>query len=106
CWSAHFKLDSQAAPQGVGDCRAVRSQDGHIRHQGYVGVQGTAVLRQKRLQVGAADLLFALEDALYVDGQPAERAQVDFDGLDVDEKLSFVVGRAPAVEVVTAHGWL
>ena len=54
------------------------------------------------VEVGGADLLFALEDDLHVHRQAAVLLQVRLDGLEVHEHLALVVGRAARVDLAVA----
>jgi hypothetical protein len=100
----HFQLDAEGTAQGFGHCRAAGPQHRHIGHDGGIGPPGVLVVGDEIAQVGAADLLFAFEDALHIDGKRAGAAQPAFERLDVGEHLSLVVGGATAVEAVAAQG--
>ena len=80
---------------GVGDDHHGAGQAGPLR-------------LQQRLEVGAADLLLALDDDLHVDRHlagavPAEEAA---DGLEVAEDLALVVAGAPAEQPAGPQGGL
>lgn len=55
------------------------------------------------LEVRAADLFLALEQAFHVDRQPGVRSQQALDGFDVSEHLAFVVARTASVQAALTH---
>ncbi len=61
------------------------------------------IVGNEGVQVLAADLFFPLKDKLDVNGQPSLGSQISFYGLDVDEELALVIGRAAGVDEVVAH---
>ena len=64
------------------------------------------LLGDERLEVLAADFLFAFDEELHLQRQLAARLDPGFDALDVREHLAFVVGRAAGVDVAVADGRL
>ncbi|MEJ7666445.1 MAG: hypothetical protein WKG07_46485 [Hymenobacter sp.] len=55
------------------------------------------------VEVGAADLLFALDQELHVDRQVAVLLQMRLNRLEVHEDLALVVGRAARVDLAVAN---
>ena len=52
---------------------------------------------------GAAELLLAFKDELYIDRQRADRLEQRLDGFHMNEGLSFVVRGAAGIEILTPH---
>ena len=71
-----------------------------------VGGEEPSVPLQEGLEAGRADLLFALDEELEVQGQPARGLEPGARGGDVGDEGALVVHRPPAVEAAVALGRL
>jgi hypothetical protein len=74
-----------------------------VGHHRDIGRQPPPVPRQERQEVGAANLLFPLEQALDIDRQFAASAQVALQRLDVGEQLALVITDAASVQCPVPH---
>src|SRR6185437_13537914 len=92
-------LPVRESTEGVTDGRNAAVEHGAIRDHDEVGAQTLPLGVDQRRQVFAADLFFAFDDELQVDRQATDRLKVGLRRLQVNVRLSLVVGRATGVEV-------
>ncbi len=104
--ATHVDLVVREAAQPVADRWHAPVEHRRIGNDHHVGRQLLFVTADVVVEVGAADLLLALEHDLDVDRQAARLLQVRFDGLEVHEDLALVVRGAARVDLAVADGGL
>ena len=101
----HLHIDQAAQPDAQGG-KALRVKL-RIGDQRDVGLELGRIFRDELADGRAADLFFAFDQELEIDGQLARvHGAQRFGGLDVHVHLPFVVGRAAGVDVAVVNGGL
>ena len=100
--AAQIDLAVDEAAEPIADRRHAAIEHRRIRDHDDVGGELALMGLDEVVEVGGADLLFALEDDLHVDRELAGLLQVRLDGLEVHEHLSLVVGRSARVDLAVA----
>ena len=91
------------APETVGDGRHALAEHGGIGNEERVGRQLFLVVLDVIPKADTANLLFAFDEHLDVDGEFSVQLMKRFKGFQVDVHLAFVVGGAAAIEITIAR---
>ena len=96
---SHFHLERGHAAQTVAERRHAPRDHAGVGNDCHIAFERLAISLQKPGQVAAANLFFALNDEVQVDGQIAAFFERLLDAENMREDLALVVRRTPRVDI-------
>ncbi len=103
--SAHGHFEIAVAARAVKNERLLRAEHHRVDEQNGITMQPPGSRNDKVVERGAGNFLFAFDEQLNVDRQPATRLQPRYERGHHGHHLPFIVRGAAGVEVIADDDW-